>query len=68
MSYGMISNAGPQRTTHKGWHLRELRIGKKRMRREARKAIKRDYQRQEDGGCLACMGWGCPVCNFTGGY
>ena len=22
----------------------------------------------EDGRCLYCEGWGCPVCNHTGGY
>lgn len=48
LSYGMVSNAGPQRTTHKGWHLRELRIGKKRMRREARKAIKQNLEEIDD--------------------
>jgi len=31
--YGGAINAGPGRSRHRGWHLRELRAAKKRARR-----------------------------------
>ena len=41
LSYGGTIKCGPGATTHKGGHLRELRAGKKRARRELRKETKK---------------------------